>query len=174
MSGHKKAAITHPYPTAVQASTPLTGTPRWSIEVTHRGASPRDASTNNILDDVYKPEFKHERTAARTTMFMIVLAPGTPIVSSTVTNGDRPGSTVFHGWIVTIRKVDRTKNNRTRIATELVVLLITRPGSGDSAAAIVTTSTPVIEKMTTTMPDTSGPTPLGRNPPTSVRCPNPP
>ena len=37
-----------------------------------------------------------------------------------------------------------------------------RPGSSDSAAAMVTTSTPVIAKMTTTTPVNSLPMPSGK------------
>jgi hypothetical protein len=44
-----------------------------------------------------------------------------------------------------------------------------RPGSFDSAAAIVAISAQTIEKMTTTMPEKIAPGPLGRNPPCAVR-----
>ena len=53
--------------------------------------------------------------------------------------------------------------------TELVALAIDLPGSGDSAAAMVATSAPTIEKMTTTMAEKIAPTPCGRKPPCAVR-----
>ena len=48
-------------------------------------------------------------------------------------------------------------------------MTIARSGSADSAAAMVAISAPTIEKITTTMPEKSAPTPLGKRPPCSVR-----
>src|SRR3954447_18190219 len=56
-----------------------------------------------------------------------------------------------------------------RPITELVDLRIALPGSGDSAAAMVVTSAPVIEKMTTRIAAKIAGTPWGKNPPCAVR-----
>ena len=56
-----------------------------------------------------------------------------------------------------------------RTTTELVALAMARSGSFDSAAAMVAISAPTIEKITTTMPEKTAPTPLGKNPPCAVR-----
>src|SRR3954451_24567120 len=56
-----------------------------------------------------------------------------------------------------------------RPITELVDRRIALPGSGDSAAAMVATSAPVIEKITTRIAAKMAPTPLGKNPPWAVR-----
>src|SRR4051794_4587468 len=53
--------------------------------------------------------------------------------------------------------------------TELVARAMARPGSGDSAAAIVATSAPTMEKITTTMAEKMAPTPRGKKPPWAVR-----
>src|SRR6478735_2561014 len=148
---------------------PLTGTPRLFVVVIHFGASPREPITNSSRDDVYSPELSTDRTAARITRLSTFAEPDTPMRSSAATNGDSPGTTSFHGTTTTIRNVEMTKNARMRNTTELTALRIAFAGSLDSAAAMVTTSTPVIEKMTTTTPTNSVVSPLGSRPPCSVR-----
>src|SRR6187200_2917573 len=53
--------------------------------------------------------------------------------------------------------------------TEFAALATARSGSCDSAAAMVATSAPVIEKMTVTIAAVMAHPPLGRNPPCAVR-----
>src|SRR6478735_1152786 len=53
--------------------------------------------------------------------------------------------------------------------TELVALAIARAGSGDSAAAMVAISAPVMEKITTTIAAKIAPFPSGKNPPCAYR-----
>src|SRR5580765_125371 len=53
--------------------------------------------------------------------------------------------------------------------TEFVALRIARPGSSDSAAAMVATSAPVIEKMTTRIAAKTADPPIGVKPPWAVR-----
>src|SRR6478609_715047 len=53
--------------------------------------------------------------------------------------------------------------------TELVAFAMALAGSGDSAAAMVAISAPVMEKMTTTIAAKIAPGPNGKNPPLSVR-----
>ena len=115
------------------------------------------------------PELSTERTATRITACRAMPAPGMPTVSSAATKGDLPATSVFHGRMITIRSVELTKKNRMRKTTLFTARRMLRPGSADSAAAIVTTSTPVMAKMTTTMPLKSALTPLGKKPPYSVR-----
>src|SRR4051794_17949625 len=67
------------------------------------------------------------------------------------------------------RKIDPTKNTAMRMITELVARAMERPGSGDSAAAMVATSAPTIEKITTTIAEKMAPTPSGKNLPNLVR-----
>ena len=54
------------------------------------------------------PEFKHESTAVTTTAFITSAAPGIPMFSSAVMNGEVPGLTSFHGTTHTIRKMAAT------------------------------------------------------------------
>ncbi|MCY1544939.1 hypothetical protein D9M68_808540 [compost metagenome] len=86
-------------------------------------------------------------------------APGIPMCSRVVTNGDLPEVMSVHGCATTMKKVARTKNTRMRSITVLTALRMLRDGSSDSAAARVATSTPVMEKMTTTTPVNNDVTP---------------
>ena len=63
------------------------------------------------------------------------------------------------------RKIEPTKKMQMRTTTELTARAMARSGSADSAAAMVATSAPTIEKMTTTIPEKMVETPLGKNPP---------
>src|SRR3954454_21566762 len=67
------------------------------------------------------------------------------------------------------RKMDPTKNTAMRKITELVARAMARPGSGDSAAAMVATSAPTMEQITTTMAEKIAPTPSGKKAPWLVR-----
>src|SRR3954464_9063388 len=67
------------------------------------------------------------------------------------------------------RKIDPTKNTAMRMITELVARASARPGAGDSAAAMVATSAPTMEKITTTIAEKIAPMPSGKKPPWLVR-----
>ncbi|MCY1525250.1 hypothetical protein D9M68_602220 [compost metagenome] len=98
-------------------------------------------------------------------------APGMPMCSRVATKGDLPALISVQGCATTMKKVARTKNTRMRSITVFTALRMLREGSSDSAAARVATSTPVMEKITTTTPVNSDATPWGRKPPCSVRLP---
>src|SRR5688572_15467189 len=88
-------------PTTVDASTGATGTPRLEILVQDLGASPRLESEKSMRLAVYRPEFRQDRTEVRTTMSMIVPAPGMPNSSITATYGLLATLAEFHGRRVT-------------------------------------------------------------------------
>src|ERR1700753_2910362 len=88
---------------------------------------------------------------------------------SAATYGDDPSSTEFHGRITTSKNTEPTKKIAMRATTDLVARWTARSGSELSAAAIVTTSAPTIEKITTTMAAKTAPTPFGKKPPCEVR-----
>src|SRR6202000_1436978 len=88
---------------------------------------------------------------------------------SAATYGEAPRSTEFQGITTTSRNTDPTKKMAIRATTEFIARAMARSGSRLSAAAMVTTSAPVIEKITTTMALKTAPTPLGKNPPCEVR-----
>ena len=71
--------------------------------------------------------------------------------------------------ITASRKTEPTKKITIRATTDFVARAIARSGSRLSAAAMVTTSAPTIEKITTTMAAKTAPTPLGKKPPWEVR-----
>ena len=104
-----------------------------------------------------------------TTAFMRSAAPGMPMSSNAATYGEASSLAEFHGSITASRKMDPTKNTAILMMTELVALAIDFPGSGDSAAAMVATSAPTIEKITTTIAEKIAPTPSGKKPPCEVR-----
>ena len=100
---------------------------------------------------------------------MMWSAPGMPISLNAATYGEAASSAEFHGRITASRKIEPTKKTAIRRMTELVALAIDLPGSGDSAAAMVATSAPTMEKITTTIAEKMAPTPSGKNPPCAVR-----
>src|SRR5215212_4354073 len=63
------------------------GTPRLVVLVRNPGASLWRVRANNILEVVYRLELSTERTAVRTTRFMMVPDPGMPILSKARVNG---------------------------------------------------------------------------------------
>ena len=133
------------------------------------GASRRAANTNSIRDAVYKPEFRQLSTAVSTTAFMMWLAYGIPILVNAATNGDAEAASSFHGRMHVSRKIEPTKKSAIRVITELAALATAFSGFSDSAAAIVATSAPVIEKITVTIPMVIAPNPIGKKPPWAVR-----
>src|SRR4051795_8432116 len=171
VSGDTAAAITHRKPTTVEHRMAAIGTPRRLTDISASGACRRAASTNSIRDAVYSPEFRQDRTAVSTTAFMTWSAPGMPISLNAATYGEAASSAEFQGRMTASRKIDPTKNTAMRMITEFVALAMARPGSGDSAAAIVATSAPTIEKITTTMAEKTAPMPSGKKPPWAVRLP---
>src|ERR1700753_2893004 len=88
---------------------------------------------------------------------------------SAATYGEDPSSTEFHGRITTSKNTEPTKKIAMRATTDLVARCTARSGSVLSAAAMVTTSAPTIEKITTTTAAKTAPTPLGKKPPWLVR-----
>jgi hypothetical protein len=72
------------------------------------GASRCAASTNNVREATYTPEFRHDSTAVRTIRFMIVAAPGTCVRVSAAANGDEPAVISVHGTIATTSSTDST------------------------------------------------------------------
>jgi hypothetical protein len=115
------------------------------------------------------PELRQDSTAVNTTKFITSAAKPMCICSNAATYGDSPSSAEFHGKMVASKKIEPTKKMITRSTTELVALTIARSGSSASAAAIVAILVPTIEKITTTMPENSAPTPCGKNPSWAVR-----
>src|SRR4029079_14361071 len=79
VSGDTAAAITQRKPTTVEVRIAAAGTPRAVTRVITAGASRWPASTRSILEAVYSPEFRQERTAVRTTAFMMLSANGIPM-----------------------------------------------------------------------------------------------
>ena len=100
---------------------------------------------------------------------MIWSAYGMPITRKAATYGEPANAAEFQGRITASRKIDPTKKIAIRVITELVARAIARPGSGDSAAAMVAISAPTMEKITTTIAAKIAPTPLGKKPPCAVR-----
>ena len=92
-------------------------------------------------------------------------AYGIPISVNAATKGEPESFSEFHGRMTARRKTDPTKNRQIRVMTELAALATARSGSSDSAAAMVATSAPTIEKMTVTTPAVSAVAPFGRKPP---------
>src|SRR5271166_86819 len=88
---------------------------------------------------------------------------------SAATYGEDPSSTEFHGRITTSRNTEPTKKMEMRATTDLVARATASSGSRLSAAAMVTTSAPTMEKITTTMAAKTAQTPFGKNPPCAVR-----
>jgi hypothetical protein len=82
------------------------------------------------------PELSIDRTATRITACSAMPAPGMPMVSGAATKGDLLATSVFHGLMITIRRVELTKKNRMRKTTLFTARRMLRPGSADSAAAI--------------------------------------
>ncbi|PQM45749.1 hypothetical protein C1Y40_04083 [Mycobacterium talmoniae] len=80
-----------------------------------------------------------------------------------------PSSAEFHGNITTSKNTDPTKKIAMRATTVLVARCTARGGSAVSAAAIVATSAPTMEKIATTMAAATAPMPCGKNPPWPVR-----
>ncbi|KCZ26501.1 hypothetical protein K027_4421, partial [Acinetobacter baumannii 45057_1] len=148
MSGHNAAITTHPYPTKVEVSTPQTGTPRLFFLANQLGASLFELNTCSKRDAVYKPAFSTDNTATRITTVSIVPAPGIPIFSSVATKGDYPGIILVQGCATTMNSVDKTKKTKIRAITVFTARRMFCEGLSDSAAAIVATSTPLIEKIT--------------------------
>src|SRR6476659_6627258 len=100
---------------------------------------------------------------------MMSAEPAIPIFWNAATYGDATSSAEFHGRMTASRKIDPMKKTQIRTTTELVAFEIARSGSSDSAAAMVATSAPTIEKITTTMAENTAPTPFGKNPPCAYR-----
>src|SRR6478752_6407962 len=169
VSGDAAAAMTQRKPIRQDTRIAENGTPRLLTLTNCAGASRRPDSTNNIRDAVYRPEFRQESTAVRTTAFMMWSAPGMPISVNAATNGDAPISAEFHGTITASRNTEPTKKIATRKITDLVALAMARSGLSDSAAAMVAISAPTIEKMTTTIDAKIAATPFGNIPPYWVR-----
>src|SRR4051794_4353324 len=137
------------------------GTPARLTDISPTGASRRAASTNSIREDVYRPELRQDSTAVRTTAFMMWSAYGMPISLKAETYGEAASSAEFQGRMTASRKIEPTKKTAIRRITELVARAIALPGSWDSAAAMVATSAPTMEKITTTMAEKIAPTPSG-------------
>src|SRR3954466_13480767 len=85
VSGDTAAAITQRKPTTDDVRIAQTGTPRPFTVMSATGASRRPASTKSILDAVYRPELRQERTAVRTTAFITWSAYGRPIFVNALT-----------------------------------------------------------------------------------------
>src|SRR6266496_4895376 len=151
VSGETAAAITQRNPTTDDARIATAGTPRRVTLTNCNGASRRAASTNSMRDAVYIPELRQLRTAVNTTAFMTWSAYGSPILVNAATNGEAATVLSFHGRITVSRKNEPTKKIAMRMITELAALATAFSGSFDSAAAMVATSAPVIEKMTVTI-----------------------
>jgi hypothetical protein len=100
---------------------------------------------------------------------MMWSAPGIPISLKAATYGEAASSAEFQGRMTASKKIDPTKKTAIRMITELVARAMALPGSGDSAAAMVATSAPTMEKITTTMAEKMAPMPSGKNPPWLVR-----
>src|SRR5690349_11056166 len=172
VSSANAAAITHRNPTIDENRIAFAGTPRLVNRTNRCGASWRAASTNNIRDAVYMPEFRQLSTAVSTTAFMMWSAYGMPISVNAATNGDAlwwPVLAKSQGRIVTTRNTEPTKKIAIRRITELAALATAFSGFSDSAAAMVAISAPTIEKMVVTMPTVRTPAPNGRKPPWAVR-----
>src|SRR6478735_12085545 len=103
VSGDTAAAMTHRNPTTVEDRIAHIGTPRRLTVISATGASRRAASTNSILDAVYRPEFRQDSTAVSTTAFMMWSAYGIPISVNAATKGEAESPSSFHGRIVTSR-----------------------------------------------------------------------
>src|ERR1044072_7633114 len=88
VSGETAAAMTHKKPTIDDARIATAGTPRRVTLTSCSGASRRAASTNNIRDAVYMPEFRQLSTAVSTTAFMMWSAYGMPMAVNAATHGD--------------------------------------------------------------------------------------
>src|SRR5688500_8633768 len=100
---------------------------------------------------------------------MMSSAYGMPISVNAATKGDPESSWESHGRITARRNTEPTKNRQMRVMTELAALATARSGFSDSAAAMVATSAPTMEKMTVTTPAVSAVGPFGRKPPCSHR-----
>src|SRR6185436_2718479 len=85
--GDTAAAITQRKPTTVEVRIAAAGTPRPVTRVITAGASRRPASTKSIREAVYSPEFRQDRTAVRTTAFMMLAANGILMVLKAATYG---------------------------------------------------------------------------------------
>ena len=92
-----------------------------------------------------------------------------PISLNAETYGEASSSAEFQGRMTASRKIEPTKKTAIRRITELVARAIALPGSCDSAAAMVATSAPTMEKITTTMAEKMAPIPSGNQPPCAVR-----
>src|ERR1700739_1181143 len=103
-----------------------------------------------MRDAVYRPEFRQDSTAVRTTAFMTWSAPERPMCLNAATYGEAPSSTESHGRITTSRKTEPTKKIAMRATTDRVARWTASSGSRLSAAATGTISRPTIEKITTT------------------------
>src|SRR4051795_9757219 len=88
VSGETAAAITHRNPTIEDAPMAHAGTPFLFTVIKVIGASRRAASTNSILEEVYRPELRQDSTAVRTTAFMMSAAPGMFMASNAATYGE--------------------------------------------------------------------------------------
>ncbi len=120
------------------------------------GASPLSAIEKSILEFVYKPEFKQESTAVKTIKFIICAAAGTPICSSTATNGLFSMFAEFHGRSVTTTAIDPMKKyENTPNYTICCCFLLLFTGSADSPAATATISDPINENITTVIPSST-------------------
>src|SRR3954468_14508355 len=108
VSGESAAAMTHRKPTTEDAPIAQAGTPLLLTVIKVIGASRRAASTNSILEDVYRPELRQDSTAVRTTAFMMSAAPGMFIASKAATYGEAASCLEFHGTMHTTRKTEPT------------------------------------------------------------------
>src|SRR5689334_647998 len=167
--GDTAAAMMHTKPTTEEARIATAGTPRLVTRTSAGGASRRAARTNSIRDAVYMPEFRQLSTAVNTTAFIRWSAYGMPILVNAATNGEAALVLSFHGRITASRKIEPTKKMTIRTTTALAAFVTAFWGFGDSAAAMVATSAPVIEKITARIPPMMTPDPFGKNPPWAVR-----
>src|SRR3954453_23866487 len=83
--GDTAAAITQRNPTTVDVRIAQTGTPRPFTVMSATGASRRPARTKSMREAVYRPEFRQDSTAVRTTAFMTWSAYGNPIFVKALT-----------------------------------------------------------------------------------------
>ena len=87
ISGTTPLSRTPNSPMSAVRQMPPYGTPRLDILDVNFGALPFIAIDRRIRPVEYRPAFRLENAAVRTTTFMMVPAPLTPILEKNVTNG---------------------------------------------------------------------------------------
>src|SRR6478752_4453713 len=108
VSGEIAAATTQRNPMTLETRMAARGTPVRLTRISPTGASRRAESTNSIRDAVYRPEFRHDRTAVSTTAFMRSAAKGIPISWKAATYGEAANLAEFHGRMTASRKIEPT------------------------------------------------------------------